>query len=35
MFKNMAGIPTILGYRKIILLGRTRLHDVAQRHVTI
>ena len=35
MFKNMAAIPSIVAYRKIIMLGRTRSHDVAQRHLTI
>ena len=35
MFKNLAAIPSIAGYRKIILLGRTRSHDVVQRHITI
>ena len=28
MFKNLAAIPSIVGYRKIILLGRTRSQDV-------
>ena len=32
--KNLAAIPSV-GYRKIILLGRTRSHDVVQRHITI
>ena len=35
MFKNLAAIPSIDGYRKIILPGRTRSHDVVQRHLTI
>ena len=35
MFKNLAAIPSIVGYRKIILLGRTRSYDVAKRHLTI
>ena len=35
MFKNLAAIPGIVGYRKIMLLGRTRSHDVVQRHLTI
>ena len=35
MYKNLAAIPAIVGYRKIILLGRTRSHDVAKRHLTI
>ena len=26
----MAAIPSIVGHRKILLLGRTRSHDVAQ-----
>ena len=28
MFKNLAAIPSIVGYRRIILLGSTRSHDV-------
>ena len=35
MFNNLAAIPSIVGYRKIILLYRTRSHDVAQLHLTI
>ena len=35
MFKNLAAIPGIVWYRRIILLGRTRSHDVVQRHLTI
>ena len=35
IFKNLAAIPSIVGYRKIILLGRMRSHDVVQRHITI
>ena len=35
MFKNLAEIPSIVGYRRILLLGRTRSHDVVQRHLTI
>ena len=35
MFKNLAVISSIVGYRKIILLGRTRSHDVVQCHLTI
>ena len=35
MFKDLAEIPSIVGYRRIILLGRTRSHDVVQRHLTI
>ena len=31
MLKNLAAIPSIAGYRKIIFLGRTRSHDVVQR----
>ena len=31
MFKNLAAIPSIVVYRKIILLGRTRSDDVVQR----
>ena len=30
MLKNLADIPSIVGYRRIILLGRTRSHDVVQ-----
>ena len=30
MFKNLAAIPSIVGYRRIILLGRMRSHDVVQ-----
>ena len=33
--QNLAAIPRIVGYRKIILLGRTRSHDVLQLHLTI
>ena len=33
--KKKASIPSIVGYRKIILLGRTRSHNVAQRHIAI
>ena len=35
MFKNLAEIPSIVEYLRIILLGRTRSHDVVQRHLTI
>ena len=35
MFKNLAAIPSIVEYRKINLLGRTRSHNVVQRHLTI
>ena len=35
MFKNLTEIPSIVGYRRIILLGSTRPHDVVQRHLTI
>ena len=35
MFVNLAEIPSIAGYRRIILLGRSRSHDVVQRHLTI
>ena len=35
MFKHLAAIPSIVGYRKITLLCRTRSHDVVQRHLTI
>ena len=35
MFKNLTEIPSIVEYRRIILLGRTRSHDVVQRHLTI
>ena len=28
-------IPSIVRYRRIIFLGRTRSHDVVQRHLTI
>ena len=35
MFKNLAEIPSIVGYLRIILLGRTRSNDVVQRHLTI
>ena len=35
MFKNLAASPSIVEYRKIILLSRTRSHDVVQRHLTI
>ena len=35
MFKNLAAIPSIVGYRRLILLGRTRSHNVVQRHLTI
>ena len=35
VLKNLAAIPNIVGYCKIILLGRTRLHDVVQPHVVI
>ena len=34
MFKNLAAIPSIVGYRKMSLLGRTRSHDVVQRHTS-
>ena len=34
MFKKLAAIPSIVGYRKILLIDRTRSHDVAQRHFT-
>ena len=34
MFKNLAAIPSIVGYRMIILLGRTMSHDVAQCHTS-
>ena len=35
MFKNLAAILSIVGYRRIILLGNTRSHDVVQRHLTM
>ena len=35
MFKKLAELPSIVGYRRIIVLGRTRSHDVVQRHLTI
>ena len=35
MFEILAAIPSIVEYRKIILLGHTRSHDFVQRHLTI
>ena len=35
MFKDLVEIPSIVEYRKIILLCHTRSHDVVQRHLTI
>ena len=35
MFNNLAVISSIVGYRMIILLDRSRSHDVVQRHLTI
>ena len=32
MFKNMAAIPSIVGHRRIILLGRTTLHNVTSQN---
>ena len=35
MFKDLADIPSIVWYRRIILLARTRSHDVVQRHLIV
>ena len=35
MFKSLAEIPSIVEYLGIILLGRTRSHDVVKCHLTI
>ena len=35
MFKHLVEIPSIVEYLRIILLGRTRSHDVVQRHLII